>query len=421
MDYSSSDDEWDMSEEEDIAMIMALHHNRNKRPKHGGSVLGREKLWRERIEGHNKLMRHYFVEQPIYLERYFRRRFRMGLGLFRHIAEEVTKYDRFFEQRRNCAGELGHSTIQKVTAALRIMAYGIPADLVDDHLAMGESQAIKCVKRFAVAVVRVFGEKYLRSPNAQDTARLLEYNKNRGFPGMLGSIDCMHWKWKNCPAAWHGQFRGHKKDSTIILEAVADHETWFWHAFFGMPGSCNDINVLQRSPLFAKLAAHDTPPVEFQANGRTYHMPYFLADGIYPKWSTFVKPVVAPKGKKESDFHSAQAAARKDVERAFGILQAQFAIVRGPSKFWDQEILWYIMTACIIMHNMIIENERGHDLDYGFYDLMGRPVRVQHNQDRVERFLRTYEDMRDEDRHLELQKDLMEEWWTWYGKQRAKP
>ena len=45
MDYSSSDDEWDMSEEEDIAMIMALHHNSSKRPKHGGSVLGREKLW----------------------------------------------------------------------------------------------------------------------------------------------------------------------------------------------------------------------------------------------------------------------------------------------------------------------------------------------------------------------------------------
>jgi hypothetical protein len=74
-----------------------------------------------------------------------------------------------------------------------MMAYGIPADLVDDHLAMGESQAIKCVKRFVVAVVRVFGETYLRAPNAEDTARLLVYNKARGFLGMLGSIDCMHW------------------------------------------------------------------------------------------------------------------------------------------------------------------------------------------------------------------------------------
>ena len=92
-----------------------------------------------------------------------------------------------------------------------MLAYGIPADRVDDHLAMDESQAIKCVKRFAVGIVQVFGPEYLRVPNAQDTARILEFNKARGFPGMLGSIDCMYWSWKNCPAAWHGQFQGHKR------------------------------------------------------------------------------------------------------------------------------------------------------------------------------------------------------------------
>ena len=80
-----------------------------------------------------------------------------------------------------------------MTTALRILAYGIPADLVDDHLAMGESQAIMCVKRFVIGIVQVFGHEYLRSPNGEDAARLLEMNKAHGFPGMLGSIDCMHW------------------------------------------------------------------------------------------------------------------------------------------------------------------------------------------------------------------------------------
>ena len=237
---------------------------------------------------------------------------------------------------------------------------------------------------------------------------------------MLGSIDCMHWRWKNCPAAWHGQFRGHKKDSTIILEAVADHETWIWHAFFGMPGSCNDINVLQRSPLFAKLANGEIPHVEFEANNHIYNLPYYLADGIYPKWSTFVKPVVAPEGKKEVEFHGAQAAARKDVERAFGILQAQFAIVRGPARFWDEEVLWYIMTACIIMHNMIIQDEHEQNVVYGTYELMGHQVRPRKGGNRVERFLEAYHDIRDEDMHKDLQNDLMEEWWKWYGRQKTR-
>jgi hypothetical protein len=166
----------------------------------------------------------------------------MSSELLKKIVERMKCIDRFFEQRRSASGELGHNTYQKVTAALRQMAYGIPADLVDDHLAMSESQSIKCVTRFAFGMVRAFGQKYLRAPNAEDTARILEQNAARGFPGMLGSIDCMYWRWKNYHAAWHGQFQGHKKDSTIILEVVANQDTWIWHAFFGMPGSCNDID-----------------------------------------------------------------------------------------------------------------------------------------------------------------------------------
>jgi hypothetical protein len=61
----------------------------------------------------------------------------------------------------------------------------------------------------------------------------------------------------SCGMAWTIQMA--KKDSTIILEAVADHETWIWHAFFGMPGSYNDINVIQRSPLMTMIALREGP------------------------------------------------------------------------------------------------------------------------------------------------------------------
>jgi hypothetical protein len=136
-----------------------------------------------------------------------------------------------------------------------------------------------------------------------------------------------------------------------------------------MPGSCNDI-----SPLFAKLANGESPTVEFEVNGYKYTTSYYLADGIYMKWTTFLKPMQNPDGKKEVQFHSAQAAVRKDVERAFGILQAQFAIVRRPGWFWYQEDLWYIMMACVIMHNMIIENECRKDEVYGINNLMCQQV-----------------------------------------------
>ena len=106
-------------------------------------------------------------------------------------------------------------------------------------------------------------------------------HKKHGFTGMLGSLDCMHWRWKNCPAAWAGQYTGKEGNPTIILEAVVSYDLWFWHAFFGMPGSHNDINVLDSSHLFSDLENGRAPPANFTINGNEYDMGYYLADGMY--------------------------------------------------------------------------------------------------------------------------------------------
>ena len=45
------------------------------------------------------------------------------------------------------------------------------------------------------------------------------------------------------------------------------------------------------------------------------------------------------------------------MERAFGVLQSRFAIVCGPARFFQIETLKDIMTTCIILYNMIIEDE----------------------------------------------------------------
>ena len=48
------------------------------------------------------------------------------------------------------------------------------------------------MRRFAKVIVRVFGTEYLRAPNEDGTKKLMATNERRGWPGMLGSIDCMH-------------------------------------------------------------------------------------------------------------------------------------------------------------------------------------------------------------------------------------
>jgi hypothetical protein len=141
----------------------------------------------------------------------------------------------------------------------------------------------------------------------------------------------------------------------VILEAVATHDLWIWHSFFGMPGSNNDINVLQCSPIFSKLVEDHAPPVDFVINGCHYNKGYYLADGIYPKWATFVKTISSPILPKEMEFVKAQEGCRKDVKRAFGILQQRFAVVWFPSLSWSKDQMWELMNCC---YNMIIENER---------------------------------------------------------------
>ena len=104
------------------------------------------------------------------------------------------------------------------------------ADHLDDSLKIGETTSMEATKYFVEGVIAVFGERYLRRPTKEDAERLLKIGERRGFPGMFGSIDCMHWQWEICPTAWKGQFtRGDQKVPTIILEAVASHDLWIWH------------------------------------------------------------------------------------------------------------------------------------------------------------------------------------------------
>ncbi|XP_034586700.2 uncharacterized protein [Setaria viridis] len=335
----------------------------------------------------------------------------MRRTLFVRIWNAVEQHDEYFVQKRNAVGVLGLSSLQKITVAFRMLTYGVAADATDDYIRIGESTAIESLRRFVSAVVEIFGDEYLRSPNEDDTARLLAIGESRGFPGMLGSIDCMHWRWKNCPSAWQGMYTGHVHEPTIILEAVADKDLWIWHAFFGMPGSHNDINVLHRSSLFARLAEGQAPKVNYTINNNEYTMGYYLADGIYPSWATIVKSIPEPQGSKKKYFATAQEACRKDVERAFGVLQSRFAIVRGAARFWDQDTIGQIMRACVIMHNMIVENERdeGDDLNY---DGVGEKVNISHDETpELEEFIKNYRNIRDKDIHNQLQDDLIEHLW----------
>ncbi|XP_057793458.1 uncharacterized protein LOC131010081 [Salvia miltiorrhiza] len=303
---------------------------------------------REREVGEQSFMSDYFVPNPTYTSELFRRRFCMQKSLFLRIVDAVTANDEYFQQRPDCTGRQGLSPLQKCTGAMRVLAYGTTTDAVDEYLRMSSTVTRDAVIHFIEGIISCFGDTYLRRPNQQDLQRLLYVGEQRGFPGMIGSIDYMHWELNNCPTAWAGQYAGRSGKPTIILEAVASYDLWIWHAFFGTPGSCNDINVLHRSPVFSDILEGRTPKISYAVNGRRNDRAYYLTDGIYPSWAAFVKTISSSVLRKHELFAQHQEAIRKDAERAFGVLQARFAFIRHPCLIWDMILMGKIMVACIV-------------------------------------------------------------------------
>jgi hypothetical protein len=200
--------------------MMALddEEEQQKNRRKGGSSAGRQpNLPRDFEAGYQLLMKHYFSRIPLYPPHIFRQRFRMYRELFLKITNNVTDHNPYFLRKRNAVGQLGLYPIQKVASALRMLAYGGAADSNDEYIQIAKSTSLESLDCFCNAIIQIYGDEYLQSPNEDDVRRLLDVGEQRGFPGMLGLLDCMHWQWKNCPTAWAGQFTGKEKVCFLIL------------------------------------------------------------------------------------------------------------------------------------------------------------------------------------------------------------
>jgi Plant transposon protein len=383
----------------------------------GGSVQGKAgNIDRNRRAFDVQLNRDYFDDNPTYDLDTFRRRFRMRRELYLQIETRLQQSYRFFTQRADATGMLGISSRLKIITAIRMLANGCSSDDFDDRSRIAESTMLEVLDCFCAAIIEQYSEEFLREPTEDDLVQILRDSQQKGWPGMLGSIDCMHWKWKNCPKAWAGMFKGKESGPTIVLQVVADTTLRIWHHYFGMPGSSNDINVLERSDLLHSLLNGRCPRVHYSVNNCPYTVGYWLGDGIYPTHAYIVKAYKTPfliHVEKQQKFTARQESRRKDVERCFAMLQQKWHVLTQPCRFWRADSIGSMMKACIILHNMILKDELvpvhiepGNDN----FDVLppAHPPDEQLNQYR-DAFIRHVTDAAV---HNQLQRDLMEHRWT---------
>ncbi|KAF8408735.1 hypothetical protein HHK36_004803 [Tetracentron sinense] len=171
----------------------------------------------------------------------------MQRSLFLHIQSAVETHDPYFVQKINAVGTLGLSSLQKITAAMRRLAYGVAADYINEY---------------------------------------------------------------------------------------------------------NDLLYLPTT-LVGMLLQSTTQSTVMTIQWVTISLMVYIQSGQHLEKQFHPHKVICKK-----KFVIAQESTKKDVEHAFGVLQARFVNVHGPVRFWKLNTLKNIMKACIIMHKMIVEDEQ---------------------------------------------------------------
>ena len=150
-DNSSSDDEMLDSDDEESTVPHVWG---------SGSRVGKApNVDRRRVfYSHDLLFNDFWGPSPVYDSAYFKRFFKLPIGLFDEIVTKVVAKDRYFLQKKDAVGRLGLSELQKICSAVRQLTSGVSSSEHDDKYRMGSSTGLESLKRFCNAVISVYGK-----------------------------------------------------------------------------------------------------------------------------------------------------------------------------------------------------------------------------------------------------------------------
>ena len=87
--------------------------------------------------------------------------------VFQRVYDKMLKR-RFFFHKMNALVNLVVHPLQRLNAALSMMAYETSSDIIEEHCRLFETSAMMWLREFSRGFVEVFGLGYLRSPTATD-------------------------------------------------------------------------------------------------------------------------------------------------------------------------------------------------------------------------------------------------------------
>ena len=288
----------------------------------------------------------------------FHRRWSMSRRMFEKIHSEITDPQHgsnFFMRGADAAGKFGFSSHQRLFAALRQLCNGTATDQIQGIVNIPNQSSRNSLREFCEWCAKFYGHIIMGEWTDEELREALAVNTKRGFPGMIGSIDCKHWVWKNSPPAWRTMFLTNKDyRRSVVMEAIAGHDLYLSHVFVGMPGTRDDLNVLGSiKNKYMKSGAHK---MTFELNGEERKGVYFLADEAYPDGPYFLKTIPHPTTAMTEHYRAKHASVRKDVHRAFRKMETDYKILQREVMQWSLKLVSEMWITIAILHNLSIRD-----------------------------------------------------------------
>jgi hypothetical protein len=165
------------------------------------------------------------------LGKMFRRRFRMPYGCFMMLAEHFRvdhpewKEDWMKENRNK---EQGHDLRILVLCCLRILGCSYTYESINEVSHVSCCSAKKFFDEF-IKWGMCKSRLVVKLPvDAEEIKRTTKQYEEEGFPGCIGSMDCVHIFWDRCPAGLRSVCKnGKNKHPSVVFQAIVDHEKKF--------------------------------------------------------------------------------------------------------------------------------------------------------------------------------------------------
>jgi hypothetical protein len=256
----------------------------------------------------------------------FRRRYRIPYELFLQLCNDAER-----EQWVPCgvcdaAGEPSHPLRLKILGALRCLGRDECSDTTEEMSKIGPRTQDKFTIAFLSALVKHRFDSWVCLPTGKDLAFIMKVYETMGFPGAIGSFDCVHFAWGRCPAGLQSACDNGKQDGpTLSFLMCADHTRKILNCSGAFTGTTNDKTISLFSDFMGKLRQGTLVEggVQYQLRteeGFTTHTaPWCIVDNGFHKWWCLQGP------DRHTDYQSALhdwcthlESVRKDVECTFG-------------------------------------------------------------------------------------------------------